>query len=190
MKRANTWIVFTVVLAAMLVFPTSIMAQGNGQGNGNNETNVGITVNPPTTGGGAILQSTDVTTLDLVVSPDNPQATDTVTLTVHVNQAVSKVSVSAEISNKNHMKIKWYNLLENGHFLINGFSGYPGTKGSSWDFGTVWDSTGDFAAKGDHTISIPITVDLTAGGMDPYNIPEGSTNGQATIVWTLTIGTL
>ena len=184
MKRAHGWSVLVVALAAMLLFTPSIMAQGN------NETTIGITVEPPSTGGGAMIQRTEVSNLDLVVSPDNPTATATVTLVVYVDQAVSKISISAEISNKNHMKIKWYNLLENGHFLIKDNPG-SSTQGSSWGFGTVWESTGDNASAGEYRVDIPVVLDLTAGGaVNPRDIPAGSTNSNATIVWTLTVGSI
>ena len=156
-----------------------------------NETNLGITVEPPSSGGGAIIESTDVADLDLVVSPDNPLASSVVTLIVHVDQAVTSISIGAEISNKSSLKIKWYNLLENGHLRIGETPGAEGDKGNSWQFGTVWQSTEEWLPAGDYEIRIPIELDLTAGGtVNPRNIPEGSTSGKATIIWTITIGIL
>lgn len=190
MKRAHGWSVLVVVLATMLVFTPLSVAQGQGQGNTSGQTTVVVTVDPPSSGGGAIIQRTEVSNLDLVASPDNPTATATVTLLVYVDQAVSKISVSAEISNKNHLKIKWYNLLENGHFLIKDNPG-SSTKGSSWGFGTVWESTGESVSAGEYRIDIPVVLDLTAGGtVNPRNIPAGSTNPNTTIVWTLVVGSL
>jgi hypothetical protein len=155
------------------------------------ETNLGVTVEPPASGGGALIESTDIADLDLVVSPDNPLASSIVTLMVHVDQAVTSISIGAEISNKSSLKIKWYNLLENGHLLIGGTPGAAGDKGNSWQFGTVWQSTEEWLPAGDYEIQIPIELDLSAGGtVNPRNIPEGSTNGKATIIWTITVGTL
>ncbi|MCK5247350.1 hypothetical protein KAR02_10650 [Candidatus Bipolaricaulota bacterium] len=155
------------------------------------ETNLGITIEPPSTGGGAIIESTDIADLDLVVSPDNPLASSIITLLVHVDQAVTSISIGAEISNKASLKIKWYNLLENGHLLIGGSAGAPAAQGNSWQFGTIWQSTEEWVPIGDYEIEIPITLDLTAGGtVNPRNIPEGSTNDKATIIWTIIVGTL
>jgi hypothetical protein len=155
------------------------------------ETNLGITVEPPSTGGGADIVSTDIADLDLIVSPDSPLASSVVTLLVHVDQAVTSISISAEISNKSSLKIKWYNLLENGHLLIGDSSGGPATKGNGWQFGTVWQSTSTGVAAGDYSVEIPIVLDLSAGGsVNPRDIPAGSTNGKATIVWTIVVGTL
>jgi hypothetical protein len=155
------------------------------------ETNVGITVEPPSSGGGAIIESTDIADLDLIVSPDNPLASATVTLLVHVDQAVTSINIGAEISNKSSLKIKWYNLLTKGHLLIGGSPGAPGAKGNSWEFGTVWKSLEEGVAAGDYKIEIPVVLDLTAGDtVNPRDIPAGSTNGKATIVWTITVGAL
>ena len=184
MKPLKKW---SIVLAALLVACAYIGALGD------SETNIGVTVEPPASGGGVIIESTDISDLDLVVSPDNPTATAVVTLQVSVDQAVVSINVGAEISNKNMLKIKWYNLLENGHLLIADEPGGPGEKGNSWQFGTVWSSTkdGDSVKAGEYGIRIPIVLDLTAGGtVDPRNIPAGSTNGKATIIWTVTVGTV
>ena len=171
-----------IVLLVLVCVPLVVLAES--------ETNLGITVEPPSTGGGAIIESTDLSDLDLVASPDTPSASATVTLLVNVDQAVSSINIGAEISNKSSLKIKWYNLLENGHLLIGGTSGAPG-GGNSWQFGTVWQSTGPWVAVGDYEIEIPIVLDLTAeGSVDPRNIPEGSTSGKATIIWTITVGVL
>ncbi len=172
-----------ITLLMLICIPIVVLA--------GSETNLGITVEPPSTGGGAIIESTDIADLDLVVSPDNPSASAIVTLLVHVDQAVTSINIGAEISNKSSLKIKWYNLLENGHLLIGGSSGGPADHGNSWQFGTVWQSTGEGVPAGDHEIQIPIVLDLTAGGsVNPRDIPAGSTNGKATIIWTITIGTL
>jgi len=155
------------------------------------ETNLGVTIEPPSSGGGAIIENTDIADLDLVVSPDNPFASSIVTLLVHVDQAVTSINIGAEISNKSSLKIKWYSLLENGHLLIGGSPGAPADKGTGWQFGTVWQSTGEWVPIGDYEIEIPIALDLTAGGtVNPRNIPEGSTGDKATIIWTITVGTL
>jgi len=187
MKRASTWRLFAVILAVTLVFTPFVVAQGGG-----NETNVGITVEAPLEGVAGITE-TVVKDLDLVVNPSTGAVTDYVTLTVEVNQATGRVGIYAEISNKNQLKIKWYNLLENGHFLIgeDGVSGSPGAKGNSWDFGEVAFLEPKTAADvGVHTFEIPITVDLSAGGMaDKKGIPAGST-GKATIVWTVVIDSI
>lgn len=170
-------------LLMLICIPLAVLA--------GNETNLGITVEPPSTGGGALIESTDIADLDLVVSPDNPLASSVVTLLIHVDQAVASISISAEISNKSTLKIKWYNLLTNGHLLIGGNPGAPAEQGNSWQFGTVWQSSEEWVAIGEHAIEIPITLDLTAGGtVNPRNIPEGSTNGKATIVWTIIVGVL
>jgi len=187
MKRASMWTVFAIIVAATLVFTPLVAAQGNGQSGGANETNVGITVETPPEGVAGITE-TLVKDLDLVVSPNSGVVTDYVTLTVQVNQATSRIGIYAEIGNKSQLKIKWYNLLENGHFFINGISGWPGAKGNSWDFGEVAflvPTTADDV--GEHTVEIPITVDLTAGGeVDKKGIPAGST-GKATIIWTIVV---
>jgi len=190
MKRASMWTVFAVILAATLVFAPLVVAQGNGNSGGDNETNVGITVEAPLEGVAGITE-TLVKDLDLVVNPSTGAVTDYVTLTVEVNQVTARVGIHAEISNKNQLKIKWYNLLENGHFLIgkDGVSGSPGAKGNSWDFGEVaFFEPLTPADLGSHTFEIPITVDLSAGEtLDKKGIPAGST-GKATIVWTVVIG--
>lgn len=159
------------------------------------ETNLGITVEAPASGGGALIESTDIADLDLVVSPDTPSASAVVTLLVHVDQAVTSISIGAEISNKSSLKIKWYNLLENGHLFIGGSSGAAANQGNSWQFGTVWQFSGEppetGVSAGDYEIEIPVVLDLTAEGtVNPRDIPEGSTNGKATIIWTITVGTL
>ena len=176
-----------IVLLVLVCVPLIVLAES--------ETNLGITIEPPSTGGGAIIESTDLADLDLVASPDTPSASATVTLQVNVDQAVSNISIGAEISNKASLKIKWYNLLENGHLLIGGISGGPGSQGNSWQFGTVWQFSGEppgtGVSSGDYQIEIPIVLDLTAEGtVNPRNIPEGSTNGKATIIWTITVGIL
>jgi len=172
-----------MVLLVLICVPFIALAES--------ETNVGITVEPPSSGGGAIIESTDIADLDLVVSPDNPLASATVTLSVHVDQAVTSINIGAEISNKSSLKIKWYNLLEKGHLLIGGSAGAAGTKGNSWEFGTVWQSSEVRVAAGDYKIEIPVVLDLTAGGtVNPRDIPAGSTNGKATIIWTITVGVL
>jgi hypothetical protein len=181
MKSSKKW---SIVLAALLLVCAYIGALGD------SETNIGVTVDPPASGGGVMIESTDISNLDLVVSPDNPTATAIVTLLVSVDQAVASINVWAEISNKNQLKIKWYNLLENGHLLIGGSAGGPGDKGNSWQFGTVW-SSGVPVGVGEHPVEIPVVLDLSAGGaVDPRNIPAGSTNGKATIIWTVTVGTV
>jgi len=172
-----------IVLLVLVCVPLVVFAES--------ETNLGITVEPPSTGGGAIIESTDLADLDMVASPDSPSVSATVTLLVHVDQAVASINIGAEISNKSSLKIKWYNLLENGHLFIGESFGSPGGQGNSWQFGTVWQSTEPWIPVGDYEIQIPIELDLTAGGLvDPRNIPEGSTNGKATIIWTITVGTL
>lgn len=188
MKRASMWTAFAVVLVATLVFTPLVVAQGNGQSGGDNETAVGITVEAPTEGVAGITE-TLVKDLDLVVSPSSGAVTDYVTLSVQVNQATSRIGIYAQIANKNQLKIKWYNLLENGHFFINGISGSPGAQGSSWDFGEVAFLEPTTAEDvGEHTVEIQITVDLTAGGqVDKKGIPAGSTNGKATIIWTMVV---
>jgi len=187
MKRAGTWTLFAVILVATLVFTPLVVAQEGGQSGGDNETNVGITVEAPVEGVAGITEIL-VKDLDLVVSPNPGTVTDYVTLTVEVNQATTRVGIYAEISNKSQLKIKWYNLLENGHFFINGISGWPGAKGNSWDFGEVAFLEPTTAADlGPQTFEIPITVDLSAGGtVDKKGIPAGST-GKAAIVWTVVI---
>lgn len=174
-------------LLMLICIPLAVLAT--------NETNLGITVEPPSTGGGALIESTDIADLDLVVSPDNPLASSIVTLLVHVDQAVSSINIGAEISNKASLKIKWYNLLEEGHLFIGGSSGDAADQGNSWQFGTVWQFSGEppgtGISAGDYEIEIPIALDLTAGGtVNPRDIPEGSTNGKATIIWTITVGVL
>ena len=176
-----------IVLFVLICVPLVVLADS--------ETNLGITVEAPASGGGALIESTDVAALDLVVSPDTPSASAIVTLLVHVDQAVTNINIGAEISNKSSLKIKWYNLLENGHLFIGGSSGGPAGQGNSWQFGTVWQFSGEPAgtgvSAGDYEIEIPIVLDLTAGGtVNPRDIPEGSTNGKATIIWTITVGTL
>lgn len=194
MKRACRWATLAVMLTALLIaFTPSIMAQGNGQGAGNSETTIGITVLPPSTGGGAEITTVE-TSLDFEVSADNPVVTHVVTLNVNVKAAVTNITIYAEIPNKNHMKIKWYNLLENGHFKIGaeGEEGKTGTsgKGSTWTFGTVYNSGGfvNQTETADLAIKLSVELDLTAdGNVNPYNIPAGSTNGNATIIWTLIV---
>lgn len=176
-----------MVLLVLICVPFIALAES--------ETNVGVTVEPPSSGGGAIIESTDIADLDLVVSPDTPLDSATVTLSVHVDQAVTSINIGAEISNKSSLKIKWYNLLENGHLSIGGSTGAAGTKGNSWEFGTVWEFSGDPPGTGvdvgDYEIPITIELDLAAGGtVNPRNIPAGSTNGKATIIWTITVGAL
>ena len=190
MKRTSMWRFFAVILAVTLVFTPLVVAQGGGNSGGDNETNVGITVEAPLEGVAGITE-TLVKDLDLVVDPSSGAVTDYVTLTVEVHQATTRVGIYAEISNKNQLKIKWYNLLENGHFFINGISGSPGAKGNSWDFGEVAFLEPKTAADvGVHTFEIPITVDLSAGGaVDKKGIPAGST-GKATIVWTVVIDSI
>lgn len=182
MRRSTAFTVLTVVL---LLTGLSVA------GFASNETNLGITIEPPSTGGGALIESTDIADLDLVVSPDNPIGSSMVTLLVHVDQAVTSINIGAEISNKSSLKIKWYNLLENGHLLIGGSAGAPADKGNGWQFGTIWQSTDAWLPSGDYEIQVPIELDLTANGtVNPRDIPEGSTNGKATIIWTITVGTL
>lgn len=192
MNSATKWssmIATFIVICCLAAVP--VLADADGSTGDRGSTNVGITVEPPSTGGGAIIQSTEVASLDLVVSPDNPLDSSVVSLLVRVDQAVQQVSISAEIDNKNQMKIRWYNLLENGHFLINGVTGAAAGHGSGWSFGTVWQSEGDSVPSGDLAIEIPVAIDLTAGGtVNPRDIPAGTTNGKATIVWTLVVGTL
>ncbi|MGB2984167.1 MAG: hypothetical protein WBC63_09990 [Candidatus Bipolaricaulia bacterium] len=181
----NRWTSSRIVLVLLASISLSLAALAGG------ETNIGVTVEPPTTGGGADIQSTDIADLDLVVSPDSPLASSMVTLLVRVDQAVASISIGAEIANKSKLKIKWYNLLENGHLLIGGTPGGPADTGNGWQFGTVWQSEGTGVAAGDYEIQIPIALDLSAGGsVNPRDIPAGSTNGKATIVWTILVGTL
>lgn len=192
MKRACRWATLAVMLTALLIaFAPSIMAEGNGQGTGNSGTTINITVLPPSTGEGAEVTTVE-TSLDFEVSADNPVDARVVTLNVKVLLAVGNITIYAEIPNKNHMKIKWYNLLENGHFKI-GKEGKTGTsgQGSTWTFGAVYNSGGHVnqTEKGQE-MGIPLSVelDLTAdGNVNPYNIPAGSTNGNATIIWTLIV---
>lgn len=177
-----------MLTALLIAFAPSIMAEGNGEGTGNSGTTINITVLPPSTGEGAEVTTVE-TSLNFEVSADEPVDARVVTLNVKVLLAVGNITIYAEIANKNHMKIKWYNLLENGHFKI-GKEGKTGTsgQGSTWTFGAVYDSYGPVDAKG---LGIPLSVelDLTAdGNVNPYNIPAGSTNGNATIIWTLIVG--
>jgi len=188
MKRVYLWIGLVGLMTFLLIASNlSIVAQGNGQSAGDNETNVGITVEVPLEGVAGITE-TLVKDLDLVVSPNPGEVTDVVKLTVQVNQAATRVGIYAEIENKNQLKIKWYNLLEHGNFLINGKPGTAAATGPSWDFGEVAYIEPQSAADvGVHTFEIPITVDLTAGGtVDKKGIPAGST-GKAKIVWTVVI---
>mgnify|MGYP000041112845 CR=1 FL=1 len=192
MMRFGLGVGLLTILLVSVLAPVALgtsQGQGKGASGGDNQTAVGITVEPPSSGGGAWIQATKVADLDLTVSPDNPRATAVVELEVHVDQAVAQISIYATITNKNHMKIKWYNLLENGHFLINGNPGTAAGKGPEWEFGVVWQSTDSPVMPGDYVIQIPIELDLTAGGkVDPRIIPAGSTGGKAVIVWTLVIG--
>lgn len=183
MKPLKKW---SIVLAALLVACAYIGALGD------SETNIGVTVEPPASGGGVVIESTNISDLDLVVSPDNPEDSADVTLVVSVDQAVASITVWAEISNKSKLKIKWYNLLENGHLLIGGSAGGPGEKGNSWQFGTVWSSGGPVGVDPPtFDVTVPVVLDLTAGGaVNPRNIPAGSTNGKATIIWTIMVGTV
>ena len=183
------WISFKtlITLLVLVCVPLAVLADS--------ETNLGITVEAPASGGGALIESTDIADLDLIVSPDTPSASAIVTLLVHVDQAVTSINIGAEISNKSSLKIKWYNLLENGHLFIGESFGAAADQGNGWQFGTVWEFSGDpegtGVLPGDYEVEIPIVLDLTAAGtVNPRDIPEGSTNGKATIIWTITVGTL
>jgi len=179
-----------MLTALLIAFTPSIMAQGNGQGAGNSETTIGITVLPPSTGEGAEI-TTVATSLNFEVSADEPVDTHVVILNVEVLAVVTNITIYAEIPNKNHMKIKWYNLLENGHFKIGeeGKEGKTGSsgQGSTWTFGAVYNSGAPVYTDG-LEIKLSVELDLTAdGNVNPYNIPAGSTNGNATIIWTLIV---
>lgn len=183
----RTRIVATIQVALIVSLSLTLLALGG------NETNVGITVEPPSTGGGAIIESTLVSDLDLAASPDSPMDKAMVNLLVNVDQAVTSVSIQAEIANKSKLKIKWYNLLENGHLRLGdaGLTGMAAEKGNAWQFGTVWQSEKEWVPAGQLEVSIPVVLDLTAGGtVEPRNIPAGSTNGKASIIWIITVGTL